>query len=154
MTDREYNEQKKRVRVYIKKWHHSLGLSWWRMKYSFMREQAERDNDDDKDWKTCARCIASPDYLNAEIIFYLPEIIDMPEEELEETVLHEMMHVFVSPMSVKEKNNEEERTVTTLARALIWVAKDFSKPSKKKLPEKKRASKMPQKRLKKKEELG
>lgn len=149
MTDKEYNEQRTRVRKLIKKWHQTLGLNWWRLKYEFKREKSEKDSDDDKDWATTARCIASPNYLDATIIFYLPEIATMDDNELEETVLHEMMHVFLSPMSTKEKDDEEERVATTLARAFIYTYLDTVKSSKKKLPEKKRASKMPQKRLKK-----
>ena len=149
MTDKEYNAQRTRVRKIIKKWHQSLGLNWWRVTYTFKREKAERENDEDKDWATTAKCIASPNYLDATIIFYLPEVATMPDEELEETVLHEMMHIFLSPMSTKEKDDQEELVATTLARAFTFAANDFSKPSKKKLPEKKRASKMPQKRLKK-----
>ena len=125
MTDKDFRTQKERIRKLIKKWHKTIGLNWWRIEYVYSRE---RDGDGpsnyepDGNWTTAADCSADDSYLTASITFYLPNLVKIEDDELEEIYLHEIMHVFLKPMQTKEKAAEEERVATMLARAMVWAS--------------------------------
>lgn len=151
MTDKDFNTQKQRIRKLIKKWHKTLGLNWFRIEYVYSRERhsdGPSNYEPEGDWDTAADCLADANYLTATITFYLPNLVNIKDDELEEIYLHECMHVFLKPMQTKQKAAEEERVATMLARAMVWAG-EFIKPEKKDKPTSRRPRKMPQKRLKK-----
>lgn len=148
MTDRDFNEQKARIRKLIKKWHKAIGLNWWRIEYVYSRERhsdAPSTYEPEGDWDTAADCAADSNYLTATITFYLPNLVRIKDDELEEIYLHECMHVFLNPMQHKEKAAEEERVATMLARAMVWASEFIKKDN----PTSRRPRKKAQKRLKK-----
>lgn len=150
MNDKDFKEQRSRIRKLIKKWHSSLGLNWWRIEYKFSRDKnsdGPAAYEPEGSWDVAAMCEADDNYLTAVITFFLPNIVDIPDNELEEIYLHECMHIFLKPMQTKEKASEEERVATMLSRAMVWASemtKSTETPSR-------RPRKKPQKRLKKKQ---
>jgi len=156
MNDKEYNAQKKRIRKLKKKWHEALGLNWWRVTYVYSRESRDGtpvSYDNGNDWDIAATCECDSNYMTATITFFLPQLVNIEDEELEEIFLHECMHILINPMRHKNRSAEEERVATTLARSVIWATQDLVKAAlkeKKKKTTSRRPLKMPQKRLKKK----
>ena len=130
MTDKEYNLQKSRMRKLAKKWVKPLGLNWWRMEFIYHRESensgepsaySPKLNSSGQRWVVTMSTSADPYYRKAMISVYIPEIIDLADDELEETFLHELMHVFLSPMKSQKYAKEEEFVAQSLAQAFIWI---------------------------------
>lgn len=130
MTDKEYNEQKRRIQKLATKWVGPLGLKWWKINISYHREKSETPTSympiKNGEYVCFMTTTAEPNYLVARIDAYLSEIIDLNDDELEEAFVHELMHIFVSPMSteIKKKSGDEERVATTLSRAFRWVRQE------------------------------
>lgn len=127
MTDKEYEQQKNRIRKLIKKWVKPLGLNWWRIDFEYKRENKsilESTNYSPKDingnWVCAMDTRADPYYLTACVTCYLPVLVNVDDEDLEEYFLHELMHIFLRPMRHKKTANEEELVATKLAQAFIW----------------------------------
>ena len=127
MTDKEYEFQKKRIRRLIKKWIKPIGLNWWKIDIEY--DRGIRDDNSNPayspkvvkgKWVTMMETNCDPYYLKANIVCYLPDVARIEDEELEETFLHELMHIFLSPMKSKQKAKEEELVATKLAQAFIW----------------------------------
>lgn len=127
MTDKEYEAQKKRIRRLTKKWFHKLGLGWWKIDIEYSRVSSdpfEKTAYSPKlisgKWVSVMATSADPWYRKALITCYLPEVSTLDDEELEETYLHELMHVFLSPMKNPKFAKEEEAVAQSLAKAFIW----------------------------------
>lgn len=134
MTDAEYKKEKKRIQALAKKWIKPIGLGWWRINLAYARDDFHeeiRDNNSYTNNGVAASCSAEPNYLHATITFYLRVTKTMPDDELEEAFIHELMHIFLSPMSTDEKEDEEERVATTLARGFVWIMEHYSEKPKK-----------------------
>lgn len=128
MTDREYKQQKARIRVLIDKWTKPLGLRWWRIEYVYCREKRDESESSayrppqvGNNWMTAFATIADPYYLSATITAYFPTLIDLSDEDLEEYFIHELMHVLLSPMHHKSTQKEEEQVATRLAQSFMWT---------------------------------
>lgn len=130
MTDAEYNVQKKRLTALQKKWLLPLGLRWWKVTFSYSREPLKSD---EAEGRTClAQTLVDWEYLKATVTFDMQCIADESDEDLEETFVHECMHIFVHEMRMwagpevtvekqEEAMKHEERVVTQLANAVIWT---------------------------------
>lgn len=124
MTDKEYREQKKRVKRIIGKWFNPIGMGWWQIDMYWLRAKKEEDAD----------CLADTtcnwQYRTAAISFYLPICATIDDSKLEEAIVHELSHILVAP--IQNFNDElsrdiTEHTVTTVARALIWASKNVKR---------------------------
>ena len=118
MTDAEFEAQKERVRPLIPKWAAALGLHEFEIKTVY-----ERECD-----KECPSHIMSVDhnssYLWATVHVWTPQLLDMSDEDVEETVVHEMVHVFFGMMLRGNGHREDaERCTVRLARALMRLSK-------------------------------
>lgn len=125
MTDKEYREQKKRIKVLIDKWINPLGLNWWELTYGYVRgtnDSAETNYAPFAGKNRQFTCImeVSTDYYykTANIDFYLETIKGY--EDIERYFVHELMHIFLKPLQSKGKYDEEELVATHLANAFIW----------------------------------
>lgn len=130
MTDKEYNTEKKRIKKYINKWGRPIGLGYWKISFGFERVDYHRSITDGKrmiDESVHAVCDANSNYLDATITFYLRNTIKSDDAELEETVVHELMHIFLSPMSTEKTIDEEERVATMLSRSFINIENEKPK---------------------------
>jgi hypothetical protein len=132
MTDREYREQKARICKLIGKWVGPLGLKWWSLNFTYSREPLESGKGES--YACLGTCTADWEYLTAQITFNLPALSKKSDADLEECFVHELCHVFVNEMRMwgekempTEKHDEamhhEERTVTQLANAFLWLRK-------------------------------
>lgn len=126
MTDKEYRNQKNRLRKLIKKWHTKIGMSWWKVDYVYSR--TNKQNESDATYRPIDYiCLmdTSTDfyYLDARITFYLPTVKDTEDDVLEESLIHEYMHVYLNPLKDDNKAKEEELVATKLARAILWAVK-------------------------------
>jgi hypothetical protein len=129
MNDAEVERQTARVRPLIDWWGEELGIrACWKVDYKFIRECAKDDPD----------CIAETmvrwQYAHAVFSVYLPVVEEQDDEELENAIVHEYMHLLLNEMRAlrdrsdpvtsalwDEERCREEHAATTLARAFIWV---------------------------------
>lgn len=128
MTDKEYRFEKKRIEKLIKKWRTPLGLGWWNIQFTFEREEPElrgeheyAPKDMNGNWIVVADTRVDPYYLRAFMRFFVLQTQSLKDDELEDTFLHECMHILLSPMHSKSTSKEEETVATKLAQAFVWV---------------------------------
>jgi hypothetical protein len=119
VTDKDYREQKRRVKKYIDKWFRTLGLGWFSVDMEWSRE---KDND------TAARTLSSWQYKNATITWFLPLLAQYDDDTVERTVVHEFCHVLLSGLAQNQQNTDEslssqvnEYTTELVANALVWA---------------------------------
>jgi len=95
--------QKKTNRL-IKKWKHLLKLG----DYTFTVEYKQGSSDYHANGFIGIACTrASWEYRQATITFWIDELADVPEEDIENIVVHELMHTVVAPISPKHGKLEE-----------------------------------------------
>jgi hypothetical protein len=119
VNDREYARARRRVERIFHRWRADLGLRWWSVRLEFERERHPRDSTE-----TCVlgETTANWKYMNARIVFFLPEIAAMDDADLERSVVHELVHVLVNEMTERDEDDaHQERVVTTLTDAFIWT---------------------------------
>lgn len=119
MTDKEYKEQKARVKKYIDKWFKVMGLGWFRVDMEWAREH---------DGETGARTLSSWQYRNATITWFLPQLAKYEDEVVESTVVHEFCHVLLSGLAQTQQEDDNnsgnqinEYTTELVASAMKWV---------------------------------
>lgn len=121
MTDKEYRKQKKRLERFIEKWRTQLGMRWWQITFNYHDEPCVGDGDR----PPAARTTVDWDYNRAIIDFYVPEFVKDSDERVEQIVIHEFCHVLVNEMrqwrGASDALSHEERVVTNLAQAFLWV---------------------------------
>lgn len=125
MTDKDYNLTKRRIQALVKKWIKPLGLNTWKVEIQYCRAGIEGDAKDKADnFEVKARCYAQWRYLTALIEFNMLAAFALSDAELEETFVHECMHVFVNEMRMWNEDHgidHEERVVSQLTSAMLGV---------------------------------
>lgn len=123
--DSSYRRERKRIERLAEKWLKPLGLLWWHVKISYQRTPLTGANPNaPSDWVSVARCEVSWAYQDVTLTFVLTETEDMTDERLEYAFVHECSHALVNEMRGTpegECSPHEERVVTHLARAFVWV---------------------------------
>ena len=120
MTDKQFEKERKRVRRLWFKWFKPIGMGWWQVELSYDRA---RDEDEPA---TAGLTTTNWQYRTAAVTFFLPATAAMSEEDLEEVVVHEMVHIMCGPiqdMSSDDRREITEHTVTTIARSIMWARK-------------------------------
>ena len=121
MNDKEFNKLKKKITRFVEKWRVPLGIKWWSVNFYYEREYA-KDDDKHDSCHTGATCKVQWPYKTAQITFYLPALDTLDDEELERTVVHELIHILVNEMrDFDEGANHEERVVSDLTSAVFWI---------------------------------
>lgn len=138
MKDKEFNEQKKRIKGLIKKWIRPLGLGWWELTYLYTR--GVHNDEEPTTYRpfngkngafTCIMQVTTDYYYKtATMEFFLETCMNYNDEQIERYFVHECMHIFLKSMSTKQKADEEELVATHLASAFIWVREDGGKGEK------------------------
>ena len=108
-------DTKKLINKYAKWWVGNTGLGYHRIVPKFVDH-----------WEgglTCdALCSAHWEYLDHEITFNLTNMNIMSDEEIEITVVHELMHIFLNEMQSDDVDTKhEERVASMLQKAFMWV---------------------------------
>lgn len=151
MNDAEYDKQKARIQRLINYWVKLLGLGWWRIDFAYKREGLKLDDniDDTGTEFTAAKTHAHWQYLDALTEWNMPWVAGADDENLEKTVVHELVHLFINEMrewagdgappgGLKHAIRHEERVVTQLTNALLRL-RDHARAEGRKDAEAKRA---------------
>lgn len=117
MDDETFERQKARILEQIERWVKPLGLNWWRLNFTYIRERCEDQPG------TAMEVLTRWQYRHAGIKVFMPAIADMEDDELEEAFVHELMHVCVNQMRDDQGDCtlNEERVCSDLATAIIWL---------------------------------
>lgn len=111
-------EVRERIRNIVTRWITPMGLNWWDVEVKFVYQAPLADSS----FLTIARADVEWEYKLASITFYVPEMVDMEDKELEEIVVHEMVHILVAPIQQDDGNQQmTEFGITLLTDALLWV---------------------------------
>lgn len=125
---------KARIAPLVDAWLEPLGLDRWR-RVTF-HYHAERWDEEAAGSSTGARACIMWEYIEADIHFYLPALLDQSDSELEYITVHEFCHALVREMRWEDTRpgessadtngrnmNHEERVVTALAMCFLRVRK-------------------------------
>lgn len=118
MTDKQYTAQKKRVMKFWDKYFDSIGMGWWAVEVNWSREREENSPD------TVGLTTASWEYRTGNVTFFLPKCAEINDDQLEEAVVHEMVHIIAEGIHDLRDDQAREITeysVTSLARAIVWA---------------------------------
>lgn len=100
-------------------WIKWLGLLWWHVEVVyFTNKKAIKKNFRSKD--VVMVCHANWMYMQATIFVNVPKAQTLEDDDVEATVVHELVHVLVNEMRA-EGIDHEERVVTGLTKAFQWV---------------------------------
>jgi hypothetical protein len=113
-------------------WIHYLGLGFWEVHLLFSNVIREdrwgftTHADTSVDWK----------YLKFTVTFYLKTLTNLTKDDLENMVVHELMHVFLNEMR-ESGIDHEERVASSLQKAFSWVEAAIRQECKEELLEEK-----------------
>lgn len=131
MTDKEFNALKKKVERIAHYWRDILDLNGHRLRYKFIRERHT-------DRFTIAECSSLWQYKSHTITFYMPSVAECDDDtELEEDILHELVHILIAPASGNDAPKDEhlrekvEFATQSVTYALIYARKAGRKDSSK-----------------------
>jgi hypothetical protein len=106
-------QTEKLIKKYMEWWRDKLGLDHYRIVVTYVLA-----------WEgglTCdALCDTKWQYLDAGIQFNVNKMKELSDRDIEETVVHELMHIFLNQMREEGVKNEE-RVATELQKAFMWV---------------------------------
>ena len=129
MDDAEFQVQKTRVLALIEKWVKPIGLGWWHITFKYVRDSfLVSPEDHEANWQCVMKCNAKWQYLDAAISISMPAIVDLDDDDLEKYFIHELCHIPVNELRQVNEDDclmHEERVVTTLANAFVWLAESL-----------------------------
>lgn len=98
-------------------WIPVMGLDRWSFKVNYKTQPEDAQGID-----AYARIRPSWEYRNATIDIFMMNLVDVSDEMLEYTILHELCHAMVAPIAGKETRIEdEEAVVTDLGKAFFYA---------------------------------
>lgn len=117
---------KEQISSFLEKWVHDTGLAWWKVDaFWHTGKEARKFFKAGKDTTVIARTFSDWRYGEVAIHFNLPAMKSLSVEEIERAVVHELCHALINEMRAGGIDHEE-RVVTGLAKAFIWV-RNFAK---------------------------
>lgn len=116
------DEAKQLIKKYLDKWMTPLGLMWWKTTVVYYDDPAEiiKHFRTDDNMLVLAVTFADWKYMEATIEINLPAWTSLEERDIEECVVHELMHILVNEMREGEIHHEE-RVVSGLTKAVFWI---------------------------------
>ena len=117
MTDR----QQRRVTKLMNKWRAIMGLESWRGAIIF--QDHDRADTEDATFVACMDTEVSWPYRQYRTNVY-PVVSDMPDDEVEGFVVHELVHVLLAPMRNDEQARSMVERVTTDIEMALLSARD------------------------------
>lgn len=125
-ADRDYERAKAKILKYTDRWVPRFGLDWWTITSSFYREGLPKDSATGR--APLAETSADWQYLQAQINWNMLHALDTPDDEIEATVMHELLHLVTAEISVDSdaagRHGNVERVVSHLTKAFSRMAKD------------------------------
>lgn len=96
MTDRKFKDLKVKVDKIIDKWREPLGLNGHRLRIKHLREYH-------RERYTVAQVFPLWQYKHHTVEIFMPSIAECEDDsELEEDILHELVHILIAPSSGNE----------------------------------------------------
>lgn len=118
MSDKEYNQLKKKITRLASLWRERLGLNTYRLHHSWDRTTKEKADN-------CGAEVKMRwEYLEADFTWYMPALKDLNDDELEECIVHEFCHVLIAPLMYDDSEHGRlvyERVTSTVQRAIGWT---------------------------------
>ncbi len=112
LDDKQFEREKRRIKRAFRRLKPRLWAGWWMWHLFYDRHP------DDNEQKAGASVFADWRYRDATITFYMPAVAGLDDQELDELIIHEVLHAWVNPMRPREpKTHEvdlEESVVTNL----------------------------------------
>lgn len=99
MNDRQYAAQKRRFERFHKKWRPVFALGDWEATVTFSRDSSEMSPMTVPGLTECMEIEVAWQYQKYHIRVSMPSLIDMPDESLEERVIHELSHIAVEHLA-------------------------------------------------------
>lgn len=121
MKPKAYKAYRKRCRNYLNTWIPLLSLQDYRIRVNYYDDSADFPGASDySEGIMLARVSCQWEYLDVTIAVNVPAIARLSEEEIEETIVHELCHIIVNEMSSEcVERKHEERVVTNMARTFL-----------------------------------
>jgi hypothetical protein len=136
LSRKEAGIQKRRVLSLVNRWKKIFLLGHWEIKIipeNEVRGDGDKSSYHPQDvngyWECVMSTSSDPYYMQASIFAYLPIIKDLNDKRLEEALVHEFMHIYLSPMTHTKHKKEEELVATTLARTFVRLREGGDKKS-------------------------
>lgn len=117
------NKTKKMVRLAADKWLKPLGLLWWDVTINLYDDPGDIVRvfrDAGSSMTVVANTEVNWIYGAATINVNIPALRGLTQRQIEEVFVHECVHILVNEMREGEAHHEE-RVVTGLTKALLWV---------------------------------
>lgn len=119
LDDAEFKKQKARIGKFLTKWQGPMGLRWFNIEVIFDRSYAQ-DN------SAAVTSMARWRYREFDITFYIPALMDKTDAEVEKTVVHELSHCLLAPISCNmrdvDENSEYRRDLMEFNTELVTAA--------------------------------
>lgn len=103
LDDARFKKEKERVRKLITKWQGPMGLRWFKVDLEFTRDPAP-----DGTHTQAMTNMASWRYHEFTITFYIPDTMHLSDEDLENTIIHELTHCLLAPISCNLRGVEND----------------------------------------------
>jgi hypothetical protein len=119
MKKKQRQRQIARVRKAMERWHTCLGLRWWddiTVNYHDTLEGPTHDGE-----QVAFRTSGRWEYLWANIDVSLEVVATRTDEQLDEDVLHELVHILLFEYQDQHRIHHLERTVCRLVQAFMWT---------------------------------
>lgn len=127
MTDRKFQETRRKIRKLLDKWRPRMFLDGWSIDNGYHDEPVGQSSS--ADYETVAVTSCKWQYKHATINWYVPALARFSPERLEETVVHELCHIVTDEMQEPDHPSyakHAERVVTDLARGFLKTAKEVA----------------------------
>lgn len=115
---------KERIKAAFDKWLKPLGLLWWDIEVTYHTDPEEivrTFRDPGQGGVVAARTITRWQYGSAYIDINVTAFTDLTDKDIERIVVHECCHVLVNELTEESEDHHEERVVTNLTKAFMWV---------------------------------
>jgi hypothetical protein len=126
LDDARFKKEKLRIGKFLTKWQGPMGLRAYKIQIIWDRSYSKGGE--------AAFCDMSRwQYHEFDITFFIPSLMDEPDEVVERTVVHELSHCLLAPISVNMRetdiNSDYRREIMEFAteattKALLWCREE------------------------------
>lgn len=121
MKRKAYKRTRNRAKRHFEQWVYLLGLRWWDIEVRWYDNRRDFRTASRAPSRNAAMCVyADWRYATATIYVNVEALARVDDRELEQSIVHELCHALVNEMR-KKGIDHEERVVTMLSKAFMWV---------------------------------
>lgn len=120
MTDKEYKLQKARVNKLLNKWYPMMGVNSWRITYQWSQSPCQDAP------TTVGETNSLWQYKKATITWFLPAMVDIDDDHLQDCVIHELLHLVIDPLydAVDGSNEHIYKLNELVTQSLTYVVQN------------------------------